>query len=74
MTCRRLMRWAATNQPALFKPGSGGNGLDSLGGYKFRDVNSCVPGRLVPENGGRDFFGNPVPSDRPPCIGAAQLR
>jgi hypothetical protein len=63
---------ATTNQPALVKPGSGGNGLDSLSGYKLRDASACVPGRIVPDNGGRDFFGNPVPADRPPCIGAAQ--
>jgi hypothetical protein len=62
----------STNQPALLNPGSGRNGLDSLGGYKLRDGDACVPGRLVPENGGRDFFGNPVPTNRPPCAGAAQ--
>jgi len=63
-----------TNQPALLKPGSGSNGVDSLAGYQLRDAGACLPGRIVPENGGRDFFGNPVPSERPPCIGAAQSR
>ena len=63
-----------TNQPALLKPGSGGNGFGSLSGYKLRDASACLPGRIVPDNGGRDFFGNPVPADRPPCVGAAQSK
>lgn len=65
---------ATTNQPALRKPGGGGAGLDSLTGYQLRDAAACLPGRIVPENGGRDFFGTPVPADQPPCIGAAQAR
>lgn len=65
---------AITNQPALVNPGSGAAGLDSLKGYQLRDAAACRPGRVVPENGGRDFFGIPVPAERPPCIGAAQLR
>jgi hypothetical protein len=64
----------STNRPALPQPGSGGDGFDSLAGYKLRGADSCIPGRLVPDNGGRDFFGNPVPSDRPPCVGAVQFR
>jgi len=62
-----------TNQPALLKPGSGGDGFDSLGGYKLRDANACIPGRVVSDNGGRDFFGNPVPLDRSPCAGAVEV-
>jgi len=65
---------AITNRPALDKPGSAGDGLDSLNGYKLRDAGACLLGRIVPDNGGRDFFGNPVPADRPPCVGAAQSR
>ena len=65
---------AITNQPALVNPGSGAAGLDSLKGYQLRNVAACQPGRSVPENGGRDFFGTPVPAEQPPCIGAAQLR
>ena len=62
---------AITNRPPLLKPGSGGNGFDSLTGYqlgaRFRS------GRIVPHNGGRDFFGRPVPQNTPPSLGAAQL-
>jgi hypothetical protein len=65
---------ASTNQPALAKPGSGAAGFDSLEGYQFRDAAACLPGRLVPENGGRDFFGTPVPANQPPCIGGAQVK
>ncbi len=65
---------ASTNQPALVNAGSGGNGFDSLAGYQLRDASACAPGRIVPDNGGRDFFGKLVPADRPPCIGAAQPR
>jgi hypothetical protein len=65
---------AITNQPALVKPGSGADGFGSLSGYKLRDASACLPGRTMPDNGGRDFFGNPVPADRPPCIGAAQYK
>ncbi len=62
----------STNQPALLQPGSGRAGLESLTGYKLRDASASLPGRIIPNNGGRDFFGNPVPTDRPPCVGAAQ--
>lgn len=65
---------AITNQPALTHPGGGGVGLDSLTGYQLRNAAACLPGRIVPDNIGRDFFGTPVPANQPPCIGAAQLR
>lgn len=65
---------AITNQPALVKPGSGGAGLDSVKGYQLLDAAACSPGRVVPNNGGRDFYGVPVPVNEVPCIGAAQGR
>ena len=63
-----------TNRPPLVKPGSGGNGLDSLAGYQLRDAAGWGMGKIVPNNGGRDFFGNPVPADRPPRLGADEPR
>ncbi len=63
---------ANTNQPALVKPGSGGAGFESLQGFQLRNAAACVPGRVIPDNGGRDFFGHSVPADSPPCVGAAQ--
>jgi len=64
---------ATTNAPSLVKAGSGGVGFASLNGYKPRDATARLAGRIVPDNGGRDFFGNPVPADQPPCVGAAQF-
>ncbi len=65
--------FAITNRPALLKPGSGGAGFDSLNGYQLCDAAACVPGRVIADNGGRDFFGHPIPTNEPPCIGAAQF-
>lgn len=61
-----------TNRPPLIDAGSGGDGFDSLGGYKLTADAPPLRGHLVPDNGGRDFFGNPVPADRAPSIGAFQ--
>lgn len=63
---------AITNQPPLVKPGSGGEGLDSLGGYRLRAGTDFPRGQVVPDNGGRDFFGVPVPENSAPAIGAAE--
>jgi hypothetical protein len=63
---------AITNCPPLIKPGSGGNGLVTLSGYQFPARAAFPSGEVVTNNGGRDFFGKPVPSDLPPGIGAAE--
>ncbi len=63
---------AVTNQPSLIKPGSGANGFESLAGYRLRAGATLPRGRVIPNNGGRDFFGQPVPANRPPCIGAGE--
>ena len=60
------------NRPPLRALGSGGDGLASLDGYLPRGGTDFPRGRIVPDNGGRDFFGRPVPQDRPPSIGAAE--
>jgi hypothetical protein len=63
---------AITTRPALANPGAGSDGIDSLAGYKWQ-ANAIVPrGHLVPDNGGRDFFGNAVPADRAPCVGVEE--
>ena len=61
-----------TNQPPLLQPGHGGNGLNTLNGYKLRPHAHFYRGRVIPDHGGRDFFGAPLPQDTPPCIGAAE--
>ncbi|PHH66030.1 hypothetical protein CDD81_555 [Ophiocordyceps australis] len=51
----------------LVDAGSGGSDLDSVAGYMLRASSVALAnGRVVADNGGRDFFGNPVSSsDRP---------
>lgn len=61
---------AITNRPALSRPGSGGDGVDSLGGYRPAAAAGFPRGQIIPNNGGRDFFGQPVPPNRPPVVGA----
>jgi hypothetical protein len=58
---------ARLDKPPLLNPGGGASGLDSLGGYKLRPGALFARGSLVPNNGGRDFFGNPV-SARVPAL------
>jgi hypothetical protein len=29
-------------------------------------------GKVISDNGGRDFFGKPLPRDKPPAIGAVE--
>ncbi len=63
---------AITNCPLLVRPGSGGAGFDSLAAYRFRAGADIPRGRVVENNGGRDFVGNAVPADQPCSIGAVQ--
>lgn len=57
--------------PMLVFPGSGGNGLDSLNGYKLLAGSPALgSGMVVPNSGGRDYWGNPVSSTTAPNIGA----
>jgi hypothetical protein len=63
---------AIFTKPPLANPGSGGDGLNSLTGYQLTNPAGFDQGKIMPNNGGRDFFGNPVPADKPPCLGAYQ--
>jgi hypothetical protein len=64
-----------TADPRLTKPGSGGTGLDSVDGYKLLPGSPLIgAGIPVSNNGGRDFWGNPVPQGDKPAIGAHQPR
>ncbi len=52
-----------TDDPGLVNPGSGGTGLDTVDGYKLEAGSPCVDsGMTIPESGGRDYWGNAVPS------------
>ena len=64
---------AVTNRPSLRAPGSGRDGLASLAGYAPRSGRAFPKGIVIPNNGGRDFFGHPVSPDRAPSVGAGEL-
>ena len=66
-----------TENPLLVNPGTGGTGsengpaLDTLGGYQLEDNSPAIgAGVAIADNGGQDFFGNPV--NGTPTIGAYQ--
>jgi hypothetical protein len=41
--------------------------------YKLKPGSPCIgAGKVVNDNGGKDFFGNPVPANAPPTMGAFQ--
>jgi hypothetical protein len=62
-----------TCNPELIKPGSGTTGRDTVKGYKLRPGSPCIDaGKTVPNNGGRDYWGNPVPSGAGTDIGACE--
>ena len=63
---------AITERPALRNPGSGKDGFDSLDGYRPANSTNFPRGQVIPGNGGRDFFGNPVSADQSPSIGAVE--
>jgi len=64
---------AITADPMLVDPGSGGTGLDSLHGYALDDESPCIRAAMpLPNNGGRDFWGTPVPAKHSPDVGADQ--
>jgi hypothetical protein len=55
-----------TLDPMLLDPGSAGFGFDTLDGYRLRmDSPAIGAGVHVDNNGGRDFWGNPIPAGFP---------
>ncbi len=56
--------------PLFVAPGSGGEGLSTLTGYKLRPGSPCInAGKPVKDQGNRDFYGNPL-NDHASDIGA----
>jgi len=47
-------------------------GLNSLAAFRPQPGTPWPRGRVIEKNGGRDFFGRPVPAGRAPAIGAAE--
>jgi hypothetical protein len=47
--------------PMFFAPGTGGEGLSTLSGYKLKLDSPCInTGMLIDGNTDRDFYGNPI--------------
>lgn len=62
-----------TANPLFVSAGSGGTGLGSVGGYQLQGGSPArSAGRVIGNNGGRDYFGNAVPASCAPDIGAHQ--
>ena len=60
--------------PLFIAPGTGGEGLGSLGGYRLKPASPAIhAGTPITGNGGRDFYGNPV-GDGAIDIGAYEQR
>ena len=54
---------AIAANPLLLNPGHAGIGLQTVSGYALRANSPAIDsGRKIESSGGRDFFGNPVPS------------
>lgn len=57
----------------LSAPGTGKVGIDTLQGYMLTDDSPLKgAGKVIADNGSRDFFGNCVKADKAPDIGAHQ--
>jgi len=55
-----------TSNPLFVNGGSGGDGLDSLDGYKLQSNSPCInAGITISNNGGRDFWGNHLYNGNP---------
>jgi hypothetical protein len=65
---------ALTQKPPLHNPGSGRDGIGTLDGYKLSGISGFPRGTPIPNNGGRDFFGNPVSPVGGPFRGACEAR
>jgi uncharacterized protein YjdB len=60
-----------TADPMLASPGSAKIGRDTVSGYQLLHGSPAIgAGRIIPGHGGLDFWGNPVPADSRPNIGA----
>uniref|UniRef100_UPI0037C61042 discoidin domain-containing protein n=1 Tax=Paenibacillus vietnamensis TaxID=2590547 RepID=UPI0037C61042 len=52
--------------PKFVNPGSGGIGMNTVGGYQLQSDSPLIgAGIRITDNGGRDYFGNPVYNGAP---------
>ncbi|OMD86814.1 MULTISPECIES: S-layer homology domain-containing protein [Paenibacillus] len=60
-----------TANPLLVAQGTAGMGWNTVDGYKLREGSPALgAGAVIADNGGRDYWGNPVSAATPPNIGA----
>ncbi|REK71217.1 Ig-like domain-containing protein [Paenibacillus paeoniae] len=60
-----------TSDPQLSSPGSATIGRDTTAGYQLLQGSPAIgAGRIIQANGGKDYWGNPVPASANPNIGA----
>ena len=60
-----------TSDPKLTAPGTGGIGWNTVAGYRLQMGSPCIDsGKVIADNGGRDYWGNPVPFNGVPDRGA----
>lgn len=65
---------AKTGDPLLVNPGSADSGMAGADAYRLQENSGARgAGAIVQNNGGRDFWGNPLPAGGPPDIGAHQF-
>lgn len=63
--------WKITTDPLFVNPGSGGVGVGSVNGYQLQAGSPAISsGRLIADNGGQDYWENPVSATYPPNRGA----
>lgn len=60
-----------TSNPMLVNPGSGVNGIGTVNGYRLSAGSPALnSGVLIPDNGGKDYYGNTVSATAVPNRGA----
>lgn len=63
-----------TASPKLVSPGSGGTGMNTVNGYQLQSDSPLIgAGVPIADNGGRDYFGNPL-YNGDPDIGAFEYQ
>jgi parallel beta-helix repeat protein len=65
---------STTRRPPLLAPGTGGQGFASLTGYTLAPDPKFPHGQIIPNIRVRDFFGDPIPKNLPPSLGAYEFK
>ncbi|MFG3426933.1 right-handed parallel beta-helix repeat-containing protein [Streptomyces californicus] len=62
-----------TDDPRFVAPGTGGSSINAVDGYRLRSTSPALGnGAVIADNGGRDYWANPVSSTAKPNRGAYQ--